>query len=198
MNRPIVAAAAATSSRSCCRPASATAVDGFASRHSFTLYGLAVAALALLLHRVTGEAKIVIGSQVAHREEPAAEMLAGPTVNSITLCLPVDSQASLLTFARMAADEVQEALHHQRLPFEVALASLPDGRRAPACRQSRRPSLLLGHAGSRARARQLQPALAALLLLGHAVGPQLLPDLARRRLAHVMRGRPSTSTTKRP
>ena len=101
-------------------------VDGFASRHSFTLYGLAVAALALLLHRLTGEAKIVIGSQVAHREEPAAEMLAGPTVNSITLSLPVDSQASLLTFARMAADEVQEALHHQRLPFEVALASLPD------------------------------------------------------------------------
>lgn len=101
-------------------------VDDFASRHSFTLYGLAVSALALLLHRLTGEAKIVIGSQVAHREEPAAEMLAGPTVNSITLSLPVDSQASLLTFARMAADEVQEALHHQRLPLEVALASLPD------------------------------------------------------------------------
>ncbi len=70
------------------------AVDDFASRHSFTLYGLAVAALALLLHRVTGEAKVVIGSQVAHREEPAAELLAGPTVNSITLCLPVDSHAS--------------------------------------------------------------------------------------------------------
>ncbi|GEP55040.1 condensation domain-containing protein [Reyranella soli] len=108
-------------------PGLSNAVDDFASRHSFTLYGLAVAALALLLHRVTGEAKVVIGSQVAHREEPAAELLAGPTVNSITLCLPVDSQASLLTFARMAADEVREALHHQRLPFEVALRELPDG-----------------------------------------------------------------------
>ena len=51
------------------------AIDGFASRHGFTLYGLAVSALALLLHRVTGEAKIV-GSQVAHREEPIAETLA--------------------------------------------------------------------------------------------------------------------------
>lgn len=102
-------------------------VDDFASRHSFTLYGLAVAALAVLLHRLTGEAKIVFGSQVAHREEPAAETLAGPTINSITLSLPVDSHASLLTSARMAADEVQEALHHQRLPFEVTLGSLPDG-----------------------------------------------------------------------
>ena len=98
------------------------AIDGFASRHGFTLYGLAVSALALLLHRVTGEAKIVVGSQVAHREEPIAETLAGPTVNSITLCLPVDDHATLLTFARMTADEVREALHHQELPFEVAMA----------------------------------------------------------------------------
>jgi thioesterase domain-containing protein len=103
------------------------AVNDFASQHSFTLYGLAVAALALLLHRVAGAAKVVIGSQVAHREEPVAELLAGPTVNSITLCLPVDSQASLRTFARMVADEVQEALHHQRLPFEAVAQALPDG-----------------------------------------------------------------------
>ena len=99
-------------------------IDGFASRHGFTLYGLAVSGLALLLHRVTGEAKIVVGSQVAHREEPIAETLAGPTVNSITLCLPVDDHATLLTFARMTADEVQEALHHQELPFEVAAAGV--------------------------------------------------------------------------
>ncbi|HET6221552.1 MAG TPA: condensation domain-containing protein, partial [Dongiaceae bacterium] len=96
------------------------AIETFANRHSFTLYSLAVSALALLLRRVTGEAKIVVGSQVAHREEPAAEMLTGPTVNAITLCLPVDDHATLLTFARMTADEVQEALHHQGLPFEVA------------------------------------------------------------------------------
>ena len=105
------------------------AVNDFASRHSFTLYGLAVAALALLLHRVTGEAKIVIGSQVAHREEPAAELLAGPTVNSITLCLPVDSQASLLTFARMAADEVQERCITSACPSR---RPWPRCRRAPA------------------------------------------------------------------
>lgn len=108
-------------------PGLSSAVDDFASRHGFTLYGLAVAALALLLNRVTGEAKVVIGSQVAHREEPAAELLAGPTVNSITLCLPVDNQASLLTFAQMAADEVREALHHQRVPFEAVVRDLPEG-----------------------------------------------------------------------
>jgi thioesterase domain-containing protein len=107
-------------------------IDVFASRHGFTFYGLASSALALLLHRVTGDAKIVVGSQVAHREEPLAELLAGPTVNSITLCLPVDSHASLLNVARMTADEVQEALHHQGLPFEAAASLVPGDRRLHA------------------------------------------------------------------
>ncbi|WP_422003358.1 condensation domain-containing protein [Reyranella sp.] len=95
------------------------AIDTFTGRHNLTLYGLAVAALGLLVHRVTGQAKIVFGSQVADRLEPTAEKLAGPTVNSITLVLPIDRHASLLTFALMAADEVREAVEHQQLPFAV-------------------------------------------------------------------------------
>lgn len=98
------------------------AIDGFARRHNLTLYGLAVSALALMLHRVTAETEIVIGSQVANREEPESEALVGPTVNSITLCLPVDGQASIRAFADTAAEAVQEALRHQRLPFEIAEA----------------------------------------------------------------------------
>jgi hypothetical protein len=153
------------------------AIDGFASRHGFTLYGLAVSALALLLHRVTGEAKIVVGSQVAHREEPIAETLAGPTVNSITLCLPVDDHATLLTFARMTADEVQEALHHQELPFEVAV---------PAGTATRLHAINVVVQRSYSSTLNAAPAV---LLRRRPVGPQLLPGLARRRLAHVMRRR---------
>lgn len=98
------------------------AIDGFARRHSLTLYGLAVAGLTLMLHRVTGEPEIVIGSQVANREEPESEALVGPTVNSITLCLPVDRDATLRAFVDAAAEAVQEALRHERLPFEIAEA----------------------------------------------------------------------------
>ena len=106
------------------------AVDGFARRHNATLYSLAAASLALLLRRVTGEREIVIGSQVANREDPTAERLVGPTVNSITLCLPVDDSLTLGAFARTAADAVREALQHQRLPFEIAATFAPqrDGR----------------------------------------------------------------------
>ena len=37
------------------------AVEGGARRHNVTLFNLAAAALALMLHRVTGEAEIVLG-----------------------------------------------------------------------------------------------------------------------------------------
>lgn len=102
------------------------AVDGFARQQNVTLYSLASAALALMLHRVTGETEIVLGSQVANRAEPETGDLVGPTVNSITLCLPVDDHVRLDAFARTVADKVQEALEHQRLPFEIASKFAPD------------------------------------------------------------------------
>ena len=96
------------------------AVEGFARKQGATLFGLAVAALGLMLHRMTGSAEIVFGSQVANREEPESAELVGPTVNSITLCLPVDDTTTLHGFVGVANERVQEALRHQRLPFEIA------------------------------------------------------------------------------
>lgn len=102
------------------------AIEVFARQHNATLYSIATAALGLMLHRVTGDPEIVIGSQVANREEPAAEGLVGPTVNSITLRLPIDTTVELRRFVKTAAETVQEALQHQRLPFEIAAGYAPD------------------------------------------------------------------------
>ncbi|CAN5851142.1 hypothetical protein BH11PSE3_BH11PSE3_20340 [soil metagenome] len=95
-------------------------IEGFARRHNVTLYSLAAAALALMLHRLTGEREIVFGSQVANREDPLAEQLVGPTINAITLCLQVDDAATTGAFVGGVADSVAETLRHQRLPFEIA------------------------------------------------------------------------------
>jgi thioesterase domain-containing protein len=105
------------------------ATDVFARQQNVTLYSLAAAALALMLHRVTGDPRIVVGSQVANREEPVAEKLVGPTVNSIMLCLPVDDGDELRGFVRTVANTVREALQHERLPFEIVagLAARRDG-----------------------------------------------------------------------
>ncbi len=105
-------------------------IEVFARRQGVTLFGLAAAALAIMLHRATGDPEIVIGSQVANREAPEAEELIGPTVNSITLRLPVTDNARPDALLHDMWQAVLKALQHQRLPFEVAgqLANRPDGK----------------------------------------------------------------------
>ena len=91
------------------------AIDAFTRQQSVTLFGLATAALAMMLQRVTGDSEIVIGSQVANREAPEAAELIGPTVNSITLRLPVDDKAPAGAFVRGISHKAITALQHQRL-----------------------------------------------------------------------------------
>jgi thioesterase domain-containing protein len=100
-------------------------IDSFTRQQNVTLFSVAAAALALMLRRVTGDTEVVVGSQVANREDPTAEGIIGPTVNSITLCLPVDDNGTLHAFVRSVADTVLEALRHQRLPFEIAESFAP-------------------------------------------------------------------------
>jgi thioesterase domain-containing protein len=96
-------------------------IEDFARQHNVTLFSLAAASLALMLHRITGDKEIVFGTQVANREEPEAETLVGPTVNAVTLRLTVDQTCTPGDFSVAIAERVREALHHQRLPFEIAL-----------------------------------------------------------------------------
>lgn len=100
-------------------------IEGFARQQNVTLYTIAVAGLALMLRRVTGDTEIVVGSQVANREEPTAEKLVGPTVNAITLRLKIDDDAGAPAFVSTVADTVHDALRHQRLPFEIARKFAP-------------------------------------------------------------------------
>lgn len=101
------------------------AIDNFARQQNVTLFSLATAALALMLHRVTGDSEIVFGSQVANRAEPEAQDMIGPTVNSVTFRLPIDDNARLRAYVGDVADRVTEALQYQRLPFEIAAGYAP-------------------------------------------------------------------------
>jgi thioesterase domain-containing protein len=100
-------------------------LERFARQQNVTLFTLAVAGLALMLRRATGDTEVVIGSQVANREEPIAENLVGPTVNAITLRLRVHDDSGGRAFVGTVADTVHEALRHQRLPFEIAAKYAP-------------------------------------------------------------------------
>ncbi len=102
------------------------ALERRARERSTTLFGLAGAALALMLHRVTGQSDVVFGSQVANREEQVAEDMVGPTVNAITLRVRVDGDARVSAFIDSASRTILEAIRHEKLPYEVAESFAPD------------------------------------------------------------------------
>lgn len=95
-------------------------VEAFGRQQNATLYSLAAAALAIMLHRKTGNPEIVIGSQVANREAPETADMIGPAINSITLRLPIDDNGLAGKFVRDVSDKIIDALQYQRLPFEIA------------------------------------------------------------------------------
>jgi thioesterase domain-containing protein len=78
-----------------------------------------------MLRRVSGERRIVIGSQVANREDPLADALVGPIANSITLCFDVDDTLTKSEFIKQSTESIQAALEHQSLPAEAACAGRP-------------------------------------------------------------------------
>ncbi len=104
-----------------------SAIDQFCRRHGHTRFAIAAAGLAIALHRVTGRFEIVLGTQVAGRDDAMAEAIVGPLMNTLPLRLPVDLGATPLQQVQRASETIREALAHQRLPFEqmpgVAAAS---------------------------------------------------------------------------
>lgn len=86
-----------------------------ARRH--TMFSFASAAATAALHLITGEPEIVLGTQMAGREDPDAEAIVGPLLNTVVLRLPVDGGSSFTQFADGVREVIQEAIEHQHLPF---------------------------------------------------------------------------------
>lgn len=95
------------------------AIEKIARMQGQTLFSIATASLAAMLHRVTGEAEVVIGTQIAGRDEVEAEAIVGPLINSLVLRFTCDDQIGFDKFANNVRGSIQDALAHQRLPFDV-------------------------------------------------------------------------------
>ncbi|MFL6293188.1 MAG: amino acid adenylation domain-containing protein [Thermoanaerobaculia bacterium] len=92
-----------------------------------TLFMTLLAALALLIHRYTGQERVVVGTMHANRAHPAAEDLIGFFANVLPLRAAVDpgwTFRELLVEVRRSA---LQAYSHQDAPFEkVVERSRPD------------------------------------------------------------------------
>ncbi len=83
-----------------------------------TLFMTLLAAWALLLHRLSGQSEVMVGTPVRGRNLPELESVMGFFVNAVPLRLRVDGQRDFPELLRAIRAEVVEAFNFQDVPFE--------------------------------------------------------------------------------
>ncbi|WPN61791.1 non-ribosomal peptide synthase/polyketide synthase [Pseudomonas sp. P9_35] len=99
-----------------------TALSGalrrLASEAGVTLYSTLLASFQVLLHRLCDAQDLVVGADVAGREQPELERLIGFFVNVLPLRSRFDAGATFSRFLGQTQDNLLGALEHQDLPFD--------------------------------------------------------------------------------
>ncbi|WP_161625815.1 condensation domain-containing protein, partial [Singulisphaera acidiphila] len=99
-----------------------------------TLFMTLTAAFQTLLHRVSGQNDITVGSPVAGRTRPETEGLIGFFLNTLVLRAELSGELSFRQLLRQTKPVVLDAFAHQDLPFEQiveAVSAERDPSRSP-------------------------------------------------------------------
>ncbi|MFO0758291.1 MAG: non-ribosomal peptide synthase/polyketide synthase [Byssovorax sp.] len=110
------------------------ALRDLSRREGATLYMTLLAGFYLLLHRLSGQDDIVVGSPVAGRSRPETERMMGFFVNTLALRVTLDPARSFRDLLDQVKQTCLGAYAHQDLPFErlvQAIAPERDLARAP-------------------------------------------------------------------
>ncbi|MEH6775993.1 MAG: condensation domain-containing protein, partial [Cereibacter changlensis] len=98
-------------------PAFGERLEAEAKRREVSVFAYGTAVLSACLARFTGQRDILIGTQVASRNDVDLEPLIGVFINSLVLRLPTDPEAAFADHLARVRGVVQEALAHQSMPF---------------------------------------------------------------------------------
>ncbi|MFL6261088.1 MAG: amino acid adenylation domain-containing protein [Thermoanaerobaculia bacterium] len=102
----------------------ARAVRAVSLRHSATPFMTLLAAFVALLHRVTGEADVVVGSDVAGRTRSEVEDLIGFFINMLVLRTNAAGDPDFGTLLRRVREGAVGGIAHQDLPFDKLVEEL--------------------------------------------------------------------------
>jgi amino acid adenylation domain-containing protein len=94
------------------------AAADLARARGVTLFTLTFAAFSALLHRLTGEADVTVGTSAANRRRPESEDLAGMVVNNVALRTRLAPESSFAEHVEHAHGVVLAALEHQDVPLQ--------------------------------------------------------------------------------
>jgi amino acid adenylation domain-containing protein len=89
-----------------------------------TLFAVLLAAYQILLHRMTGQTDILVGSPVAGRSRPEYAGLVGYFVNMLVLRGRLDGQPTFREFLSQIRQTVLEGLNHGDYPFAQLVEKL--------------------------------------------------------------------------
>lgn len=96
-------------------------------REGVTLYMVFLAGFFSLLHRLTQQRDLVIGTPIANRNRLEIEDLIGTFVNTLVLRTEVTGELTFREFLRQVRDVTFDAYAHQDVPFEKLVEELrPD------------------------------------------------------------------------
>lgn len=114
----------------------AEAAQALARAQGATFFMLGVATMATVLHRWTGAAEVVFGTQLAGRDELEIESLVGSFVNTVALRIGVAPAPSFVSLLDSVRATVGEALEHGVAPIERVVRQLDIVGRTPRRRES--------------------------------------------------------------
>lgn len=108
------------------------AIKALAQREDVTPYMVVLAAFNVLLHRLTGQDQILVGSPTANRMSTETEGLVGPFANTLLLKSDLSGDPTFGALLQRVKDVSLGAFSNQTLPFEklvenVKLASAQKG-----------------------------------------------------------------------
>jgi amino acid adenylation domain-containing protein len=104
--------------------ADVAALEGLARRHGATLFMVLLAAFETLLHRVTGQDCLLVGSTIANRTHQEIEDLIGFFVNTLVMRADFPAGMALGELLTRTRESALGAYAHQDLPFEKLVEEL--------------------------------------------------------------------------
>ncbi|WP_229017593.1 non-ribosomal peptide synthetase [Xanthomonas translucens] len=104
------------------------ALKSLSQRHGTTVFMTLLAAWGVLLARLSGQDRVVIGTPVANRTRSELEPLIGLFVNTQALCIDLRTDPSVAGLLAQVRATALTAQQHQDLPFEQLIAALNPAR----------------------------------------------------------------------
>ncbi|MFD0589643.1 amino acid adenylation domain-containing protein [Paenibacillus sp. GCM10027627] len=99
-------------------------VEALAVKTGLTPYHVLLAGYHLLLHKLTGQEDIIVGTPIGGRFHPETEPLVGMFVGTAAIRGYVHGGLTFLQFAESVKSTVVDALDHGMLPFEHIVTAL--------------------------------------------------------------------------